>query len=156
MATHERQFTEEEFKILYELAALKMPLDQIAQVMRMHEQTLQRMMKNDERVHDTIVRGRNDTSRQVRATLYQMAVGKKQRMPEKDRNGKIIMPAQKAVDADFQALRFWCETQEGFKRSESLDVKMNFGEGPLSEEEREKRTDKILDRLAAHRARRKA
>lgn len=112
---HKRKLTPEELSILEQLSILRMPMDQMATTLGMSEDTLERMCKTYDAVRAAIYGGRAKASRQARQTLFQMAMGHEAKY---DAKGKLLRPAK---PPRFSALKFWCQTQEGFKITEKLE-----------------------------------
>lgn len=104
-----RILTKEELKMIEGMAMVRLPLPMMATIMGIAEDTLQRMYKNDAAVREVIDGGQAKSSQTVRKTLFQMAVG------YKDDKGK-------RHDPDFQALKWWTQSQEGFKSAERLEL----------------------------------
>lgn len=142
-----RKLTEKELGALEGYCVLRMPLDDIAILMGLGRDWLERAYKKNDEVRAAIDGGRAKSSTQIRTTLFQMAVGKKAVTDEK---GKIVQPAQ---PPDFKAAKFWAQTQEGFTTKVQLEHTGADGK-PLynaSDEELERRTERILGRIASRR-----
>jgi IS30 family transposase len=77
--------------VLGALSEIRLPMDQIAQILGIHKSTLLRMVKRDNAVRDTLEQGRAIASYRLRQTLCDLA-----------------------LSGDIRALIFWCRTQEGF------------------------------------------
>lgn len=95
-----RQLDERELKMLEKLEAIRLPSHMIAALLEISETQLRYLKKKNDTVRRVAIGGRAKASRDVRTTLYHMAVR----------------------DKNFQALKFWCETQEDFKRADKLEI----------------------------------
>lgn len=84
-------------------SAIRLPNHQIASLIGMSETQLRYEAKRNPVVRRAIDEGRAKASQTIRSTLFSLAVGKKD-----DKGNYKIKP-------DFQSLKFWCQTQEGFK-----------------------------------------
>lgn len=102
-----RVLTEQEIGKLEGFSAIRLPVGEIAALLNMGKTELLYQQKRNPLVRRAIENGRASAAQHVRRTLFQMATGKQ----TKDGNY-----TQKP---DFPALRFWCETQEGFVREEA-------------------------------------
>ena len=98
-----RRFTDAEVQLLQECAAIRLPVEQIANRLNTSVTELRYAQKRDERMRRAVDIGRAEASFSVRATLFQLATG----IRNKDGTYK--------VKPDVNALKFWLMTQEGFK-----------------------------------------
>ncbi len=140
-----RKLTEKELGALEGYCVLRMPLDDIAVLMGLGRDWLERAYKKNDEVRAAIDGGRAKGGTQIRQTLFQMAVGRKAITDEK---GKIIHPAQ---PPDFKAAKFWAQTQEGFTTKVTLEHTGADGKPlhDLPDQELQRRTERIVARLAA-------
>jgi len=150
-----RQFTPEEIKAIAGMAAVRLPTDQIATIMGMSKETFERRVKKDSALRDAIEKGRANASGTIRNTLYRMATTDREIVEETTigvgpKARKVVK--KKKVGPDVNALRFWCETQEGFKRTEKLELSGPGGKpvevSKISPEERKEILKKYNEKLA--------
>lgn len=116
MPRHKRKLTEEQIESCRRMAALRMPHEYMASILGIPRDTFEKMIKSIKPLRKAILEGRASAHQNVRITLYQKAMGKP---AVKDLNGNVIEPE---IPGDFQALRFWSETQEGFKKTERIEI----------------------------------
>jgi hypothetical protein len=102
-----KTLTPEQIKYLRFLSGIRLPMDHIAALFEMSKDTLEHLAKKDAAVRSAIIEGRAKFSTKIRKRLAEMAEA-----------------------GDFQALKFWCQTQEGFKIEERLEVTGKDG-GPV-------------------------
>lgn len=123
--------TPEQLKVIKESAAIRLPIVQIATLLGISHDTLQRACVYDDATRASMEMGRTKASRKIRKTLFNMAT--------KDKN--------------FQALRFWCITQEGFRETNHIEHTGADG-GPITSATVSSPEDRAqeLDRLTALRA----
>lgn len=126
MAKFKKKLDERDLKLLYELSALRMPTDQIAALLGMSKDTLERQVKANDAVRAAMVEGRAKSSHRARRTLYDRAMGRPERRAKDPVTGQEIV--EKALESEPWALKFWCETQEGFKRADRLEITGAGGE----------------------------
>lgn len=99
---HKTKFTKDDLKKIEGMAAVRLPNDMIASIMGISKETFARMVKTDAALRDVIDSGRSNFSGKVRNTLAKMAT-----TPGKDQ---------------MAALKFWCQTQEGFKSADRIEL----------------------------------
>lgn len=127
---HHKALTPKELEQLEQMAAINLPQGKIAAILRISESTLERMLKSTPAVREAYDLGRARASHNVRAVLFKMAtresVEKEVIEITVDQNGKEIKREKKshrkAVDPKFEATKFWCETQEDFKRTDVIET----------------------------------
>jgi len=123
-----RVLTPEELKVLREMSGVRLPFDMMATLLGMSHDTLNRLYKQSIAVRASIDEGRASASNTVRKTLFITAVGRQPRtIVDPETGERRTDPGQ---SPDVQAMRFWCETQEGFKRAEALEL-TGAGGGPI-------------------------
>lgn len=146
--------TPEQLDTLKQLAMIKLPIEQCAHVLKISGDTLTHLIKNDDTVNTVYHEGASSGSRGVRATLFQMAMGKK---PKLDPQTGVVIETGEAPD--FQALKFWCQTQEGFKSADRIEVTGADGQAiqfkNLSPDEAAGTAERILERIKARASARK-
>lgn len=116
-----RQFNEEELKHLKWLASIRLPQDIMASFFKNAKGDPMTPMAFDEVLrtqaaarhafHEGTIRSKVD----ARGTLFRMAMGEPEVVAGKPTGRWIREP-------NWNALKFWCETQEGMKRAEKLEV----------------------------------
>jgi hypothetical protein len=122
-----RQLTEDELKLLEKLSAIRLPLDMICDILEIGETDLRELKKKNDNVRRAFRGGLAKSSRDVRTTLYHMAVREK----------------------NFQALRFWCETQENFKRADKLEISGIPNAAPIKVETHSVTKEELKESLIA-------
>jgi hypothetical protein len=124
---HKKNLTKEQLELLQKLSGIRLPMDQIATMLDISYDTLDRMSKSSGAVRAAIDKGRAKGSSLYRQTVYQMAVGEK--------NPRM--------------LEFWGKTQEGFKTADRLELTGADG-GPVNTLSLDHLSDEELEtRLAA-------
>ncbi len=108
--------TPEQLIQLEAYAGIRLPNEHISVLLGFSKDTLERLAKKDAAVHAAIERGRSKSSGKVYNTLYSQAVGKPAYTDEKG-------TYHPAVPVNFNALKFWCQSQEGFKTTTVVEVK---------------------------------
>lgn len=118
---HKRKLTPEELDLIEGCSALNMPYDQMAVLLKTSASTFDRMIKTYPALREALARGRTRGSRHARTTLYTMATGSPEQKLRDKETGEVtkIIPAK---EPDFQALKFWCQTQEGFRSADRLEL----------------------------------
>jgi hypothetical protein len=111
-----RKFTSDEIEQIRQMAAVRLPVHQMAANLGMSHDTFERMLKKDSAARASIDKGRDTASRAFRGRLFQVAMGQEEK---RDKFGLIVKPG---IAPDVQAMKFWAETQEGFKRAEKLEI----------------------------------
>lgn len=106
------KFTEEQIRQIKQMAQVKLPTIQMASILGMSHDTFERRMKKDPAARASLEKARDAGSLKLRATLYNMAMG----TPADPLQGRLAVPP------DFQAAKFWAQTQEGFKTADRLEV----------------------------------
>jgi hypothetical protein len=127
-----RQLTEDEIRRLRQYGALRLPNEHIATLLNISETWLDHLLKRDNAARRALTEGRASASQSVRGTLYQLANGRpakigKERLPDGTVRDVVLEPA---IPPDVPSLKFWCETQEGFKRADRLELTGADG-GPI-------------------------
>jgi hypothetical protein len=134
-----RLLTESELSLLESLGGVRLPMKDIASMFKMSNgnpmslSTLEETINYQEAARDALMRGRARAKGKIHSTLFQLATG------ERDETNKLWK-----VKPDMSALRFWCETQEGFKRSEAADLTDALKTSSLPPEEREAEIKRLL------------
>lgn len=111
-----KQLTMDDIKKVEAMAAVRLPNDMIATILGIGHNRFTKMLKLDAALREAMERGRANASGTVRNTLYQMAIGAP---AVKGVDGKLIEPKK---PPEFQALKFWCQTQEGFKIADKIEL----------------------------------
>ena len=114
-----RRFTPDEIKRLRTYGALRMPFKQMAALLNTDADYLVELMKQQPEARNAYDEGRAEASQKVRGTLFQRATGVKKPDGTWD------------VEPSMLALKFWCETQEGFKREEKIEI-VGLDGGPVA------------------------
>lgn len=138
--THDTKLTQDQMEIIEQCSAIRLPMAHIATLVKISHDTLERMYNNPDPQYDTlrasINGGRAKASRGVRGLLYQMAMGRQARY-QRDKKGNIVTDKQgkpilleAAIAPDFQAVKFWCQTQEDFKIAGQFELS-GPGGGPI-------------------------
>ncbi len=140
-----RVLTAEEIIKIQAWSVVKLPREHMAALLSISVDTFDDIVKRQDAVRTALESGRGQGSINIRQTLYWKAMGKP---AEKDAKGKVIKPA---TPPDFQAMKFWCQTQEGFKTHDVVEFR-NGEASALSDEELEERTDASIKRMMARRA----
>lgn len=99
--THKTRLSKDDLKKIEGMAGLRLPNDYIATIMGISKSTYERMLKTNSALRDAVDRGRANFSGKMRNTLAQMAT--------------TPGPHQ------FQAIKFWTMTQEGFRTVERVE-----------------------------------
>lgn len=110
------KFNDDQIKMIEHLSGIRLPMEHLATILGISKDTLEKMIKTDDKVRSAILGGRAKASSNVRKTCYQMAIG---RRAERDPITGEMIPAQAP---DFQALKWWTATQEGFKQADRLEI----------------------------------
>ena len=100
---HKRTLTPEQIKAVEGMAKVRLPVEMMATILEMDKRTFERMTKTNAALRAAIDKGRSNGSGKIRNTLFAMAT--------KD-GGKD----------QFNALKFWCQTQEGFKTADRIEI----------------------------------
>lgn len=111
-----RKLTADELKMLEGWSMVRLPMEDMAVLLGMSKDWLEHLYKKDAAVQSAIDGGRSNARGRVRKTLFSMAMGQKAQFNAK---GELVDPAK---TPDFQALKFWCQTQEGFKTADKLEL----------------------------------
>lgn len=127
---HKKRVTQKEIKLVYQLSAIRMPTNQIAEIIGISKSTFERMIHTNNNLRDALESGRNDASHKVRATLFELATRREVEIQREtikvDAQGNIIdrktTVMKKRVDPEFKALEFWCKTQEGMRPVSALEI----------------------------------
>lgn len=150
-----KKLDDKDIKQIEYLSGIRVPMEHIAGAIGVSKDTLERMVKKNDAVRAAIDTGRSKATTKVRGTLYSEATGSRpvvKMIPilnddgtvKRDKRGQIQYEEEvisQGKPPDIQALKFWCETQEGFKRTEVVEMVGRDG-GPvkiqnLSDEELE-------------------
>ena len=134
-----RQLTEKEINQLEAWSAIRLPMESIAALLDMALTELREASHKNDAVRRALEGGRAKAKGKVHRTLYDRAVGRPQYT---DENGKV----HEEIPVDFQALRFWCQTQEGFKTADKLELTGADG-GPI--ENKQVTKEELIARVAA-------
>jgi hypothetical protein len=118
--------TEKQISQVEAWSAVRVPMEHMASLLGISKDTLERAIKKNDALRAALDIGRAKASANVRTTLYNMGV----------------------IDKDFQALRFWCQTQEGFKITERQELTGADGAPiattQLTPEQRRQEIDRIM------------
>jgi hypothetical protein len=131
-----REFTETEIKQLRVFAGIRLPNEHMAAALGMSQDTFERALKKNDTARAAVLEGRASASKNIRGTLYSLALGVKN---TGKKGGYKIKP-------DYNALKFWCQTQEGFKSADRLELTGANG-GPIetTQETQEERLKRIAE-----------
>lgn len=143
MAKQRRKFTEKELNQIEGWSAIRLPLEEIAILLKVDKDWFLQLAKKDSAVHTALDDGRAKSKGSIRQTLYQMAMG---RAGGTTQDGKVVAPQA----PDFKALRFWCQTQEGFKINYGIEHTAAGEKDPnaMSEAEVDAEIAKLSGRIA--------
>lgn len=143
MAKQRRKFTDKELNQIEGWSAIRLPLEEIAILLKVDRDWFAQLAKKDGAVRTALDDGQAKSKGNIRQTLYQMAMG---RAGGKTQDGTIVPPQA----PDFKALRFWCQTQEGFKINVGLEITKPGEKDPtaMSEAEVDEEIAKLGNRIA--------
>lgn len=127
MAKKRRVLNEDELKKLRYFSGIRLPNEHMAAMFGMKKDAFEHMIGKDAVARSALEEGRGAASNKIRGLLYIRAT----------------------EDKDFQALKFWCETQEGFAKTENLNISGSVEISAISDEELENRTAKAIARIAS-------
>lgn len=119
MANKRRKFTPEECELMKKLSGIRVPRHQMCQFFKNKkgqpytDAGFEEAITYCSAARNAIIEGRSKASTKVRNTLFQLATGEEVVGPDGKPTGMFRR------DPDMSALRFWCETQEGFKRADA-------------------------------------
>lgn len=116
-----RVLSTDELKLFEKYAAIRLPLEQVAALFDMSIDTLKRIMQKQDAARASWDQGRAKASSTARSTLWQKAFDQK----------------------NFQAMKFWCQTQEGFKTTDVVEIK-GLEASNITDEELKERTQRFL------------
>lgn len=137
-----RKLTEKEIHQLEGWSAIRIPFEHMAALLDMGTTDLREAINKNDTIRRAIDQGRAKAKTMVHRTLYERAVGRK---AYKNEEG-VIVPE---IPVDFQALRFWCQTQEQMRTTEKLELSGPEG-GPIENTQVSK--EELKARLLALRA----
>ena len=100
------EFTPDQIKEIETLSAVRIPMDHIAQYFGITKKTLESIVKRDEAVRFALEQGRAKAKILAHKLLYIRATDEK--------------------NYDFQSLKFWLQTQEGFSVTEKHELSGNI------------------------------
>ena len=116
------KFGPEDLATLEMLAGIRIPQYQMASFFKnafgekMNPEGFETHLRHDNAARNAMIEGRSKAATKIKNTLYQMAVGEETMDVRGRPTGKYLR------EPDMAAMRFWCETQEGFKREEKLQI----------------------------------
>jgi hypothetical protein len=131
------KLTSEQLKALEGMSKVRLPVDMMAAILGISKSTLERLTKGDAAVREAISRGRANASGLVRNTLFRLATEKVE-VVEKTVEGKNVKTKTYTREPDMRAMELWVTTQEGFKRTDKLEVTGPDG-GPIETTELSKK-----------------
>jgi hypothetical protein len=127
-----KKLSDKQYELIRNLAIIRLPRHMMATSLNMSKSMFDTLAKKDARMRQVLEDGNATASKNVRKTLYAMAVGHRE-IVEKTVTAEGLITTkiiQTEVPADFQALRYWCDTQEGFKKTEKFEITGSDG-GPI-------------------------
>lgn len=142
----------EQIKSLEQMCAFRMNQRDIAAILGISETTLQRLLKYSQPAREAADRGRAKGSLKAYSTAFQLATGhevEKEVVKYNAHRGRYeTVKVMEKVPPDSNMLRFWLQTQEGWRRTDKIELS-GPGGGPIAIEEmtpeqREKRIDHLL------------
>jgi len=125
------KFTPEMLKMLENLAAIRLPQEDMATVLGISRPTFQEMLASDETLRQTLNSGRSRSKLKVFKTLYDSAFG---REAVYDKNGKLLKAEQPPSE---RLMMYWCDTQEAFVKASKLEVTGTIGVKEVAQTEEE-------------------
>jgi hypothetical protein len=151
MPRSKRKLTDEQLKMCHKMAALNMPFEYMAALLGIQYDSFILLIKTNKLLRTTIQQGRAATNNNVRVTILEKAMGKP---PVTDADGKILIPA---IEPDFAAMKYWSETQEGFKKTTIMEVPGLTQEDTigLGNDDIDSRAEILLEKIRARKAARK-
>ena len=110
-----RRLTDEEIIKIEAWSAIRIPMESMAALLNMAVSQLENEINRRPEIQQAIASGRAKGKLKPVRTLYERATGREAYTDEK---GKF----HEAIPVDFQALKFWLQTQEGFKTSDKVEI----------------------------------
>lgn len=98
-----RKLSDDDLKAIEGMAKVRLPTDMMATILGIGKTTFERWTKTNAALSNAIAKGRANGSGKVRNTLFSMATNER----HKDQ---------------FQALKWWTATQEGFKTADRIEI----------------------------------
>jgi len=116
-----RKFTEEELERVKMYSSIRLPNHQIATLLKISKDYFDELVNKDSALRNALEEGRSKGSLKARKNLFQKAFD----------------------DGDVQAMKFWCQTQEGFKITEHVEH-TGLNGGPIATVQVEETEEAIL------------
>ena len=129
-----RLLNAEELERLQYLSGLRIPIEKLAPLFKnaagqcLTKDALDEIISRQVAAQNALEKGRALASSNIKSTLFQLASGEENPEAIQKKKGKW------KERPDFRALQYWCDTQEGFKRT--LAVEMSGVDGaPIQTQE---------------------
>ena len=148
----QKKLSADELKLVQGMAEQRLPLHNIAMILKVSDSTLDRMIRDQPDLRDAIYRGRAVGTQKAYRAAFELATGYTRVHKIRSynqRTGKwTVKTREEDIPPDPNMLRFWLKTQEGWRETDRIEIS-GPGGGPIQVEEmsvaeREAHLDKLL------------